>query len=193
VPVLGVVIGLLLIWIVNGWSFELWLFLSAVIIISASVTVKRPKPYLSETDKIRLEWKRKLLESEKKRTAVSDIARNIERLFKYHGYEVSMMYRGKMNDIHYSVVRYASNSHEQSIVIGMDTLRPIDINIATLFLSESRNSNADLKYFITTSRFTDEVKKWAKGKRIVLIDGQMFKKMIDEIEKGVRYGVGGSW
>jgi restriction system protein len=48
-----------------------------------------------------------------------------------------------------------------------------------------KHENADVGYFITTSRFTDNVYRWVKGKRIVLIDGNGLQEMFNETRMAV--------
>lgn len=111
--------------------------------------------------------------------SLSELERRIVRLFRAHGYQVERLLQTYGTDVHLSVYK----EDERSIVVGTRRSQPIDQVLADRFLTGFEQAKAQLGYLIALSGFEQEVKEWAKGKRLVLIDHEMFEKMLEELEE----------
>lgn len=109
----------------------------------------------------------------------------VAEMFRRYGYEVrETPYSGDggvdlrvFKNGEFGIVQIKRHTH----AIGEPVIRD--------FFGCMQHENADIGYFITTSRFTDNVYRWVKGKRILLIDGVSLQKMFDEtvnVERAAR-------
>lgn len=102
---------------------------------------------------------------------------DVARMFRLYGYNVRMTPESGDHGIDMMI----SKSPEYAVVqckfykerIGEPMIRDF-------YGAMMADPGHPIGYFITTSGFTDQAYEWAKGKRIILVDGRSFRRMQQE-------------
>lgn len=97
-------------------------------------------------------------------------------MFRAYGYHVvETPYQGD-----HGVDLKVFKDNEFAIVQCKRHANPIGESVVRDFFGALQHEGADHGFIITTSRFTDSAHKWAKGKRIILVDDRALQRMLDE-------------
>jgi HJR/Mrr/RecB family endonuclease len=102
----------------------------------------------------------------------------VAEIFERYGYEVRITPYVGDGGVDFRVFK----NGEFGIVQVKRHTNPVGEPAIRDFFGCLKHENADIGYFITTSRFTDNAYKWAKGKRILLIDGDGLREMVNETQ-----------
>jgi restriction system protein len=105
-------------------------------------------------------------------------------IFRSYGYHVvETPYQGD-----HGVDLKVFKDNEYAVVQCKRHAKPIGEPVIRDFFGALQHEGADHGFVVTTSRFTESAHRWAKGKRILLVDGVGLQKMLDETA-GKRSGV----